>query len=420
MIARNRLPKSAWLLLIGAALAAACSDGSSGGKSSGPVGPNQPPTASICIDRLSGPLPLHVSVDGWDSTDPEGSVLLYDWDLGDGSVATGRATAHTYVTAGTYTIALVVTDDGGDTASATVDINVGSAGAPGPPLKPACGPLAPDYSHAAVTSQLYGVGETAFWLFEPDGPKPAMAPVVLFLHGWTAVDPASYMAWIHHIVQRGHIVIYPVYQIVPTTPFSAGTDNAIQGVKDALVELANLGHVTPDLTRVGAVGHSFGGMMTANFAVRAAAEGLPPIQAIMPAEPGAFPTEWEDYTQIPGGTLILSIAGEEDVVVGDILALWIFNSSIAVPSTDKDFLLLRTDNHGSPGLISDHRAPGGLIDGQGVDAFDFFGFWKWWDALTDAAWYGTNREIALGDTPEQRFLGTWSDGIPVVEPVVTD
>jgi hypothetical protein len=29
-------------------------------------------------------------------------------------------------------------------------------------------------------------------------------------------------------------------------------------------------------------------------------------------------------------------------------------------------------------------------------------------------------EYALGNTPEQRFMGVWSDGVPVMEAVVTD
>ena len=33
---------------------------------------------------------------------------------------------------------------------------------------------------------------------------------------------------------------------------------------------------------------------------------------------------------------------------------------------------------------------------------------------------GTWCEYALGDTPEQRFMGVWSDGVPVIELNVTD
>src|SRR5208283_5123642 len=47
------------------------------------------------------------------------------------------------------------------------------------------------------------------------------------------------------------------------------------------------------------------------------------------------------------------------------------------------------------------------------DAHDFYSFWKLFDALTDAAFYGTNREYALGGTPQQTFMGCWSDGTPV-------
>ena len=42
------------------------------------------------------------------------------------------------------------------------------------------------------------------------------------------------------------------------------------------------------------------------------------------------------------------------------------------------------------------------------------------DALCDAAFFGRNREYALGGGPEQRFMGKWSDGTPVKELVVTD
>ena len=52
------------------------------------------------------------------------------------------------------------------------------------------------------------------------------------------------------------------------------------------------------------------------------------------------------------------------------------------------------------------------------DALDFYGFWKLFDALTDAAFHGRNREYALGNTPQQRYMGAWSDGRPVTELVV--
>ena len=55
-----------------------------------------------------------------------------------------------------------------------------------------------------------------------------------------------------------------------------------------------------------------------------------------------------------------------------------------------------------------------------INALDFYGTWKLFDGLCDAAFYGKNREYALGNTPQQRFMGVWSDGVPVKELKVTD
>jgi hypothetical protein len=55
-----------------------------------------------------------------------------------------------------------------------------------------------------------------------------------------------------------------------------------------------------------------------------------------------------------------------------------------------------------------------------INALDYYGTWKLFDALCDAAFTGKNREYALGNTPQQRFMGLWSDGTPVKELIVTD
>jgi hypothetical protein len=60
----------------------------------------------------------------------------------------------------------------------------------------------------------------------------------------------------------------------------------------------------------------------------------------------------------------------------------------------------------------------GIVTVTTPDALDFFGYWKWFDGLSDAAFYGRNREYALGNTPQQRYMGVWSDGRPVKEPLV--
>jgi hypothetical protein len=48
-----------------------------------------------------------------------------------------------------------------------------------------------------------------------------------------------------------------------------------------------------------------------------------------------------------------------------------------------------------------------------VDALDYYAYWKLFDALTDAAFYGRNRDYALGGGRNQTHMGRWSDGKPV-------
>lgn len=75
-------------------------------------------------------------------------------------------------------------------------------------------------------------------------------------------------------------------------------------------------------------------------------------------------------------------------------------------------MLSYTDTHGDPDLSPRHRVSAG---GAGTaDAYDWNFVWKVWDALRNAAYFGTDSEYALGDTPEHRALGTWSDGVPIV------
>ena len=98
-----------------------------------PSVPNQAPISVAQANVLTGPAPLAVFFDGGSSSDPDGYVAGYSWNLGDGASGTGVAIDHTYTLPGIYTAILTVTDDSGTTAQSSVAINVGEVVVPNQP-----------------------------------------------------------------------------------------------------------------------------------------------------------------------------------------------------------------------------------------------------------------------------------------------
>ena len=303
------------------------------------------------------------------------------------------------------------------------------------PSQPSYGPGGNNYTHEMVRETVYGEGEKQYWIFEPASPTPKSAPIIVFNHGWGATNPIFYQAWINHLVLQGYIVIYPRYQKDIFTPSDKYTSNSIQATKGALQILQSGDHVHPQLDKFAIVGHSVGGLITVNLAALSKENGLPEPKAVFAVEPGKSRTAenqvgptLEDLTKISSNTLLLSLAGDQDNWVGDFDAKRIIRDTIQIPSENKDYILMISDEHGNPKLIANHFAPLAaeffsykkfklyLL----VDAWDYYGTWKLFDGLLDAAFYDKNRQYALGNTTQQRFMGTWSDGIPVKEPMVND
>ena len=106
--------------------------------------------------------------------DPNGVIVSYAWDFGDGSTATGQQVEHTYETAGTYLVRLTIADPFNRAAETTQSIIVG-AGTP-PAAAFTFSPTAPS------------VGDTIF--FDASGSTPSAGRTIV-AYEWNFGDGST-------------------------------------------------------------------------------------------------------------------------------------------------------------------------------------------------------------------------------------
>jgi len=86
--------------------------------------PNQPPQARFTTTRsLVAPWEI-VAFDAESSTDPDGTIVSYMWDFGDGFTANGILVRHAYVHSGRFSVVLTVVDNSQTSTTATSEMTV--------------------------------------------------------------------------------------------------------------------------------------------------------------------------------------------------------------------------------------------------------------------------------------------------------
>ncbi|MCW4033803.1 MAG: PKD domain-containing protein [Candidatus Bathyarchaeota archaeon] len=85
---------------------------------------NIPPVAIIDQSSESVYPDDTVTFNAANSFDPDGSIVAYEWDFGDGTTATGTVVSHVYSNKGTIIVTLTVTDNNAATGTASSTVTV--------------------------------------------------------------------------------------------------------------------------------------------------------------------------------------------------------------------------------------------------------------------------------------------------------
>lgn len=97
---------------------------------------NKLPQALITASQTSGAVGQTLSFDGSASSDPDGVIVDYLWDYGDGT-SPDRGTAfvtHSWITPGTFMVSLQVVDDQGAVGNTSVQVFISIGGDTTPPV----------------------------------------------------------------------------------------------------------------------------------------------------------------------------------------------------------------------------------------------------------------------------------------------
>lgn len=168
--------------------------------------PNLPPVASYTFTPAAPERGQEVVFDGVASTDPDGAIVLYDWDFGDGTSLTGgrspgSSATHFYDAAGTFMVTLSVMDDDGARSEAHQVMTIGS------PSILSFSPVAGTWEGTAVEVSL--ISFTIDATIQPSALRGEVAGSVVYDGGvcegdWKAVDVVGSTYTMRELITAGN------------------------------------------------------------------------------------------------------------------------------------------------------------------------------------------------------------------------
>jgi PKD repeat protein len=127
------------------------------------AGGNLPPSANAAISKVEARINETLTFDASNSSDPDGQIIVYLWNFGDGNSSNQKIATHAYAQAGAYEVTLTVIDDAGAKGQSSGQITITTETMTRLAVNPESGTIFPGGSQTiTVTFDAQGLAEGSY------------------------------------------------------------------------------------------------------------------------------------------------------------------------------------------------------------------------------------------------------------------
>jgi hypothetical protein len=228
-------------------------------------------------------------------------------------------------------------------------------------------------------------------------------PTIFYSHAFGGYNPQLIIGLINFVVKKGYAFVFVPYQtagigVTVLTRYA----NLLNGFRMAARSYTQI----IDTTKVGFMGWSFGGGASFTNAYNC-------FTTNNWGENGRFIyalAQWYSYNisqaqiqSFPSNTKLLTEVFNDDTTNDHRMAIDIFNN-INIPSSEKDFILLKSDTVNGDIYLASHNVPQ-AYDSTSFNAFDYYAIYRLFDALCDYTFNGNleGKKVALGNGDSEQI-----------------
>jgi hypothetical protein len=217
-------------------------------------------------------------------------------------------------------------------------------------------------------------------------------PTIFYSHAFGGNDPNNISGFLNFVAKKGYAVVYVPYQTIGVT-VQERYSNLLNGFTKAAQDYPTI----IDTTKVGFVGHSFGGGASfANayhcFTTRNWGQSGRFVFAM--AQWYSYNISQTELQSFPTDVKLLTIVYEDDETNDLRMANDIFNT-INIPASEKDYLRVKSDTISGYVYTADHVVP----NNSAFDALDYYAYYRLLDGMCDYVFNGSlaGKDVALGN-----------------------